>query len=152
MARADNERWYRQLKMGDIIIYAVVIMVSLLMLFMAPSRLSGGNSEAGPLQALIIVDGEILHTINENELVAGGEYSFEAHNLHYLVSYENGSVRIEEADCPDQVCVKTGWLRSDGQISACVPGHVLLRIEGEPRLPDGVSSATYEDGPDVVIK
>lgn len=152
MARTNGERWYRQLKIGDILIYAAVISVSLLMLIAAPSLLAGGGSEAGPLKALIIVDGEIFHTIDETELFAGGEFSFEAHGLHYTVAYEGGSVRIEEADCPDQVCVRTGWLRSDGQISACVPGHVLLRLEGSPTLPDGTSGATYEDGPDVVIQ
>ena len=152
MAGANSERWYRQLKMGDILIYAVVITVSLLMLVIAPSLLAGGGSEDGPLQALIIVDGELFHKIPESKLFAGGEYSFEAHELHYTVVYEGGSVRIEEADCPDQVCVKTGWLRSDGQISACVPGHVLVRMEGMPTLPDGVSGATYNDSPDVVIQ
>lgn len=152
MAKANDERWYKQLKKGDILIYVVVIIVSLLMLIIAPSLLAGGGSEEGPLQARIIVDGEVFHTIDENELFTGGEYSFEAHELHYLVSYEGGSVRIEEADCPDQVCVRTGWLKSDGQIAACVPGHVLLRIEGRPSKPDGVSGATSDDAPDVVIQ
>lgn len=152
MARADNERWYKQLKIGDVIIYVVIISISLLMLFMAPARLSGSGSATKALRALIIIDGEVVHTISENELFAGGQYSFEAHGLHYLVSYANGAARIKEAECPDQVCVRTGWLEKDGQISACVPGHVLLRMEGEPQLADEVSGATYEQGPDVVIQ
>ena len=152
MAKTENERWYRQLKKGDLFIYLLVIAASLLLLVMAPSRLVGSNAVEGPLRAMVIVDGQVIHTIEENELIEGGVYSFEAHGLHYVVAYENGSVRIDEADCPDQVCVRTGWLQRDGQISACVPGHVLLRVEGQLQMNDGVSGATYEEEPDVVIR
>ena len=42
--------------------------------------------------------------------------------------FENGRIRVLEADCPDKVCVVTGWLSRPGQTAACVPGRLMVRI------------------------
>jgi hypothetical protein len=149
--RRNTDIWYKQLKWGDLLIYLIVVAVSVAMLVAAPGMLTDASVANKPLEAKIIVDNKVIHTIPESELIVGGFWDFEAHGYHYHISYEDGKVRFEEADCPDQVCVRTGWLSSDGQISACVPGHVLLKIEGRLGGTDADSSATYDE-PDVVIQ
>lgn len=52
---------------------------------------------------------------------------------HLVIQAEEGQIRFIEADCPDQVCVHTGWLVRPGQVAACVPSGVLIRLEGENR-------------------
>ena len=47
-----------------------------------------------------------------------------------VISVEPGRIRISDANCPDHVCVDTGWI-SDGVIPiVCLPHQLVIRIEG----------------------
>jgi hypothetical protein len=60
---------------------------------------------------------------------------------HYnLVEIKDGRVRVKEADCPNQICVKTGWLSKPGQISFCAPNKVKVVIKCQS---DRVDTITY---------
>ncbi len=37
-------------------------------------------------------------------------------------------IRMLEAPCPDHTCVKTGWIHHSGQVIACVPNRIVIRI------------------------
>ena len=52
-----------------------------------------------------------------------------------------GAVRVAAAACPDQTCVKTGWVRAPGSAIACLPNGVTVRIGGG-----------RDDGLDAVIR
>lgn len=47
-----------------------------------------------------------------------------------VVSIEGGAVRVVESGCPDQVCVRTGAVRTSGSVIACVPNGVVVRVGG----------------------
>ncbi len=47
------------------------------------------------------------------------------------VVIENGEVYVKNADCPNQICVKTGKISSSGQQIACLPNEVLVVIADE---------------------
>ena len=49
---------------------------------------------------------------------------------HLTVVIESGSVRIEDADCPDRFCVRMGAIRSPGQMLVCLPNQIVVRIVG----------------------
>lgn len=42
--------------------------------------------------------------------------------------YKDGSIRFEESDCPDKICVKTGKLNSVGETAACLPNEIFIKI------------------------
>lgn len=42
----------------------------------------------------------------------------------------HGRIRVQSADCPDHVCVNTGWLERDGQTAACLPAGVVVTVRG----------------------
>ena len=46
------------------------------------------------------------------------------------VEIEGGRVRIAEADCPNHVCVRSGWHNSAGDVIVCVPNKTIVRIMG----------------------
>lgn len=51
-------------------------------------------------------------------------------------------VRFSHSNCPNQVCVQTGWISRPYQTAACLPNRVLVRIvatEGEADPLDGVT-------------
>ena len=53
----------------------------------------------------------------------------------------DGRVRVSEADCPDRLCVHTGWLQNAGQTAACLPAGIIVTVTGEKEddAPDAVA-------------
>ena len=49
---------------------------------------------------------------------------------------EDGAARMEDADCPDQICVRQGKIRAQGETIICLPNRVVVRITGTGE-PDG---------------
>ncbi len=133
--------WFHWLKWGDWLLYGLIGGLAFVLLLWLPQR-SGHAVTA----AVLIQDGEVVLTIPAEQLHKGGETIIEANGFHYRIVYEDGRIRFSEADCPDLVCVRTGWISRYDQIAACVPGHLILKLEGEP---DGTHNP---DEPDVIVR
>lgn len=77
------------------------------------------------LRAVVEVDGEVVEVLpldEERELVVK-----EAGYNRVRVS--DGAVFMEEADCPDQVCVRTGRVEQPGGVIACLPHRLIVYVE-----------------------
>lgn len=46
---------------------------------------------------------------------------------------EDGTIRVKDADCPDHVCEQTGRVSRRGEVIACVPNGVIIRVLGGER-------------------
>lgn len=140
--------WYRWLKWGDYLVYLLIILAAVILFLQGPALLKpivGG-------EGLVSVDNEIVRQVSASEMGGTGSFTMESYGYHYTVEYDKGRIRISQADCPDQVCVQTGWVSRFGEVSACVPGHVILSVS----QPAG-TSATSPSGDagqdvDVVLK
>lgn len=59
----------------------------------------------------------------------------------------DGRARMVESDCPDQVCVRTGWITRPGQVIVCLPNRIVVRLEGSPedvgQSSDGIDGIAY---------
>lgn len=56
-----------------------------------------------------------------------------------VLEVDGTRVRIREANCPDLLCVSTGWIDRPGQTIVCLPHRLVVRIEGAEGGLDGVS-------------
>lgn len=45
-----------------------------------------------------------------------------------VLQVEDGAVRVVKANCPDQICVKTGWISSPGVPIVCIPNRIMIVI------------------------
>ena len=52
------------------------------------------------------------------------------------VEVQHGRIRVVSANCPDQVCVRTGWLSAGTRPIVCLPAKLTIRLEGAPA--DGI--------------
>ena len=78
-------------------------------------------------RAVIQIDGEKVHTM---ELDKDAQYRAETADGNYnMVIVKDQSVRVSEADCENQVCVKTGAIRYPGEVIACMPHRMIIYIE-----------------------
>lgn len=82
------------------------------------------------LYLAIEIDGKPYKTISlggpqKNQLI-----TVETPAGNNLIEVEGNRVRMKEADCRDQLCVKTGWLSRANQISICLPNRVSIKLIG----------------------
>ncbi|MER3523474.1 MAG: hypothetical protein C4326_05240 [Ignavibacteria bacterium] len=56
------------------------------------------------------------------------------------ISIHNGCVAVVHAECPNKVCVRTGWRNLAGESIICVPNRLVIRILGDmPNVVRGIT-------------
>lgn len=131
--------WYRELRWGDWLLYVLIggLAIGLMTGLIGPVR-------ADASRAILSEEGIVIAEFDLSDRTENGRRAVEAHGHHYILEWQEGRIRFAEADCPDQICVRTGWISRSGDMAACVPGQLVLRVEGEPPASD--------DGLDVIIR
>lgn len=104
--------------------------LALALLIAAAALLLSARPQGGV--AVVEVDGEEvarreLFRLTEPELlpVTG------KNGIALTVEFSPSGARVVEADCPDQTCLRTGLLTQAGESAVCLPGRVVLRLEGK---------------------
>lgn len=106
---------------NDVILVAVLIALGgALLLFLRLTRQDGGI-------ARVRIDGE---TVLELPLSQDAQVELGEPGRGNLLIIENGAARVERADCPDQVCVRQGAVRYNGESIVCLPHKLIVSIEG----------------------
>lgn len=82
-------------------------------------------------------------TFKDGEVIDNGRVIvFESNDIHFKLFFNNNMVKFTQSDCPDKVCVNTGMISKTGQVAACIPAKILVKIAG----------GTDNDGLDIIIK
>lgn len=126
---------------NDIKLVFLLLLVSLAILgVMQLLKQEGG-------MALVTVDGEEVasYSLNKN-----GRYEITGVDggKNTLV-IEDGQAYISQADCPDELCVKTGRVQYDGETIVCLPHKVVVTIKSKEKATVTESS---DDEIDAVAK
>lgn len=77
----------------------------------------------------IVSDGNLIETIDLS-VSADREIVIENEHGKNIVSVEDHRIRVSEADCPDQTCVKSGFL-SGARPIICLPHKLVIEYVGE---------------------
>ncbi|MDD2736415.1 MAG: NusG domain II-containing protein [Desulfuromonadaceae bacterium] len=111
---------------ADKFLLAGILLVSLLSLMGMYGLFS---SAVNTTQAIVVVRGAIIRRIT---LPVAGKSTFVVQGRvgAATVEIEGDRVRMREAHCSGQVCVNQGWVSHPGQTIVCIPGEILVRIEG----------------------
>ena len=122
----------RQMK-NDIIL-GIGLLVTALCLWLI-MQLVMNNSGSEELVAVITVDGE---EYAQYPLKSGitMEIFVDGHNK---VIIDDGVVWMEEADCPDKLCMNQGRISKAGQTIICLPNRIMVTIKGGTAQYDGVA-------------
>jgi len=111
------------MKIGDKILIGVLLVVSLIsgyFTYYKAFNKTGTN-------VVIEVNGS-----KYQELPLNVDKTVTIHNGKHInvVEIKDGKVRMKESDCPDQICVNTGWIEKEGQQIVCLPNRVVVRVTG----------------------
>ncbi|MCR4676582.1 MAG: NusG domain II-containing protein [Sphaerochaetaceae bacterium] len=110
-------------KKADIILIAALLLAALsFLLFQLFSRQSGAVVK-------VSVGGEV---VKELSLYRDQRYEINGVNGGFnTLVIENGQAWIEDADCPDALCVHMGKISFEGQSIVCLPHKVVVTVEGK---------------------
>lgn len=112
-----------KLKIGDLFLTGTILAAA----FMVAAFFSATGAET--VTAVVIKDGQELKRINLDSLEKPISLEIEDEYYDRIVA-EKGRIRFQDADCPDKVCISTGWISRPGQIAVCLPNRLILKIEG----------------------
>lgn len=105
-------------KKSDVIIIIAVILIGILLIWLMPS--------AKGSYAMIIYNGR---EIDRLPLDIDCVYRPEV-NENVEIEVKNGQVHFLHSDCPDKICVNTGWLDKSGQSAVCLPNRLSVTVSG----------------------
>lgn len=79
----------------------------------------------------ISVKGKILKKINLSDKNYKETIVIENELGKNEIRIFEGGVQIVEADCPDKLCVHTGFIDEPGEIVVCLPHKLVVEIKGK---------------------
>lgn len=103
---------------GDLLAVAAVILLAAALLLFALPALSAGGS-----YACIYQHGKLIREVPlsvDQTFPVSGDYT-------NTVTVQDGKIAVTHADCPNQDCVRQGWL-SDGGAIVCLPNQLEIRL------------------------
>lgn len=81
--------------------------------------------------AKIYQNGGLIKEIGIDTLMGPVEFEITDDSGHTnRIRAERGKIRMSGADCPDQLCVKQGWIDSGIIPVVCLPNKVTIEITG----------------------
>lgn len=124
------------LKKGDIILLGIIA-AAIVISFAAVSTYKSSGKDTGKVAVIKMKDEIIksidLSTVNESQKIeVSGKYT-------QVILVERDRIRFLEADCPDKICVSTGWLSEKGDMAVCIPNSTMIKIEGQSDKVDVVT-------------
>jgi len=124
------------IKKGDIILVAAIFVM--IIAGITGYSFYKNTHKSNRKIAVIKKDNKIIRTIDLDNLENPERITIEGKYTD-IILVEKGRIRFENADCPDLVCVKTGWLSEKGDIAVCLPNQTIIKIEGEVEEVDGTT-------------
>ena len=118
---------FSQLKWGDLLVASLIVVAAFSCFLLLLPR--GDAAEA-----VVTVDGREVARIALGE---GVHKTIDVEGRCFI-EIAGDRARFLSSDCPDQVCVHTGFVSKPGQSAVCLPNRVTLYIEGR-EAPDAVS-------------
>lgn len=106
---------------GDVLAIMVVVILAALSFYGFVMQSSPG------VKAIITTPGETFTmdlSQNMEKTITGH------HNITLTLEVADGSIRFRESQCPDKICVGSGWLSKTGQTAACLPAGISVQVTG----------------------
>lgn len=84
---------------------------------------------------------EIIQEYNEDISEDETLINITSNSISFVIQLKDEKVRFKESNCPNRVCVNTGFISKNAQIAACAPAGIIIKITG----------AEVSDDPDMII-
>lgn len=108
-------------KFDIILIGLILVALSGVLIFFSATKSEGSY-------AIVTINGEQkdIYPLDKNL-----EVKLENKDNYNLLIIENGTARIEEASCPDKLCVNQHKIKYNGETLVCLPNKTIVSIVSE---------------------
>lgn len=134
-------KWQEFIKKSLLKPWDVAIITGLILVSFAPLVIFGLQQTAEATvtkEAILRVDGKEIKTFELSEGQETYTYTYEdAHGDYNVIEVSDGKIRIKEADCGDQICVRQGWASKNGDTRVCLPHKLVIEIQTSDGSDDG---------------
>ena len=124
------------MKKNDMILVGIVLIISLIAL--GTIKWFQSQNDA-PQQVLVKHDGVVIKAFKLTDKT-NEEFLYEENGEMNRIIVKDGVVSMSEANCRDQICVKTQAITLNGGIIVCLPHKVTVEIYSETAEEDGLDS------------
>lgn len=119
---SDAEVNFRKVTRSEKLLIAVIVLFSIAAILWNWS----GDSKNGKNGGMVAINygGKLLEKVGlEKDTI------IVLPNREMKIEVKDSRVRAAWSDCPNQLCVNRGWIKTAGEIIVCVPNKVLIEIE-----------------------
>lgn len=116
----------KELTKGDKILIVAVIIINVISLWLVKNVAFNQNSKYISVQ----VNGEEIKRIIFDKNMVGKQIPIETEYGYNLIEIGDEKVRVIEADCPDKLDVKQGYISRVGEVIVCLPNRLVIEIKG----------------------
>lgn len=111
---------------ADIIVLLIIVILVVVSVAMVTNKAQGEYIE-------IYYKGELIsrHSLNEDKTISIDEHG------HNVIVISGGQVYMAEANCENQICVKSAKISLDSQRIICAPNGIVVIVRGKEL--DGIS-------------
>ena len=103
----------------DTLLIAALLLIGIVLLFVLRGRSSEGS------YVIIMYQNEEKARFS---LTSNGVYDI--NDGKNQIEILDGKVRMIDADCPDELCIRQGWVEYDGQSIICLPNKITVMVSG----------------------
>ncbi len=105
-------------------IAAAAVVLTVLSVFLLTSRTEGNV-------AVVTLDGEVIREIDLSRVTEEYRFTVETDDGGInVVLVQPGRICVEDANCPDRICVMQGWLSDSPMPIVCAPHRLSIEIKG----------------------
>ncbi len=131
-------------RLGDLLILVLILAASGMLYYGISVSAAAGVKDTARLEAVLTVSGEEVWRADISDGAAAQSYQVTGIDGHLTVRAEAGRACISYSDCPDQICVRTGWITAAGQSAVCLPNRCVLTIEAAAGNAGTETTAAYD--------
>jgi hypothetical protein len=115
---------------GDKYLAAGILFIAILAIALPLLRSSLFPQVNSSHLAVIRVRGKIVREIDLSSNKKNSAFIVHGRLGASTVEVAGKRIRMKEASCPEHLCVRQGWIEKPGESIICIPGEIVIRIEG----------------------
>lgn len=114
---------------GDKCLIIFIVVISLLSLVYIKNKTSIFEEKYVSIQ----VNGKEYKKIYFDSRIVGKQIPIKTKYGYNLIQIDDEKVRVIEADCPDKLDIKQGYISKPGEIIVCLPNRLVIEIVGQDK-------------------
>lgn len=124
--------------LADKLLTAAILLIALFGIALSSRHLFAPKRSLLPQQAIVTVHGQVERRIDLLPGTSSASVVINGRLGPSVLEIRGGQIRMREASCLQQVCIRQGWIEHPGESIVCLPGEIVIRIDG-PSSVDAIS-------------